>query len=129
MATITKKELVELIAQRSSLDRPLVKSILCQFLDQIIAELSQGNRLEFRDFGVFEVKTRAARSAQNPRTLTKVTVPARKTVRFKPGRFMKNALATPSLAMPPAMVEPKPARKAATSPAARASGKADNGEG
>ena len=47
-------------------------------------------RLEFRDFGVFEIRERAARRAQNPKTLEQVDVPARRTVKFKTGRLMKN---------------------------------------
>ncbi|NLX14355.1 MAG: integration host factor subunit beta, partial [Phycisphaerales bacterium] len=52
-----------------------------------------GNRLEFRDFGVFESKVRAARTAQNPKTLERVSVPSKRTVKFKVGRLMKQKLA------------------------------------
>ena len=45
--------------------------------------------MEFRDFGVFETRQRAARMAQNPKTLEQVEVPSRRTVKFKPGRLMK----------------------------------------
>ena len=89
MATITRKELVDRIAKRTSSKRTVVKTILHFFLDEIIAELGEGNRLEFRDFGVFEPRARAARTAQNPQNLAKVKVPARRAVRFKPGRLMK----------------------------------------
>jgi hypothetical protein len=57
--------------------------------------LGEGQRVEFRDFGVFEVKVRRARSAHNPRTLEKVMVPARRTVKFKPGRLMKERVDGP----------------------------------
>jgi nucleoid DNA-binding protein len=53
--------------------------------------------LEFRDFGVFETRTRAARVAQNPKTLERVEVPAKRTVKFKMGRLMKENLITPPL--------------------------------
>ena len=66
MNTVTKKELVERIAQRTGLQRNDVKTVVQHFLDSVVEELGQGNRLEFRDFGVFEVKARAARMAQNP---------------------------------------------------------------
>ena len=62
------------------------------FLDEIFAELCQDNRLEFRDFGVFETRTRAARIAQNPKTLERVHVPPKRTVKFKVGRLMKQRL-------------------------------------
>jgi integration host factor subunit beta len=87
--TVTKKELVNRIAEETGQTKVVVKHILQRFLDEIIGELEQGNRLEFREFGVFEVRMRAARQAQNPRTLEKVTVPAKRVVKFKVGRTMR----------------------------------------
>ena len=87
--TITKKELVNRIADRTGQTKVVVKDVLQHFLDEIISELAEGNRLEFREFGVFEVRTRAARRAQNPRTLEKVHVPAKRVVKFKVGRLMR----------------------------------------
>lgn len=89
MHTVTKKELVDRIADRTKTKRVVVKQVVQGFLDEIIAELGQGNRLEFRDFGVFETKHRAARIAQNPKTLQRVHVPPKRTVKFKVGRLMK----------------------------------------
>ena len=89
MHTVTKKELVDRIADKTRNKRVMVKQIAQCLLDEIIAELGQGNRLEFRDFGVFEVKERAARMAQNPKTLQRVHVPPKRTVKFKAGRMMK----------------------------------------
>jgi len=92
MQTITKKELIDRIAERSAHKRVVVKRIIQTFLDEIIDELGRGNRLEFRDFGVFESKLRAARTAQNPKTLERVSVPPKRTVKFKVGRLMKHRL-------------------------------------
>lgn len=92
--TITKKELVNRIADDTRLTKVVVKEVLQRFLDEIITELAAGNRLEFREFGVFEVRTRAARRAQNPRTLEKVDVPAKKVVKFKVGRLMRERVGT-----------------------------------
>ncbi len=110
MQTITKKDLVnyitetlakkeaaeadyaisdEIRATRVRVTKVLVKDVLQAFLDKITEELAKGNRLEFREFGVFEVKQRAARRAQNPRTLEKVHVPAKRVVKFKVGRRMR----------------------------------------
>jgi integration host factor subunit beta len=93
MATITKKELIDRIAETSQNRRVLVKKVVQQFLDEIVNELGKGNRLEFRDFGVFETKLRKARRAQNPKTLEPVAVPEKRTVKFKVGRLMKQKLA------------------------------------
>jgi integration host factor subunit beta len=92
MATITKKELIDRIAGGTNQRRAQVKKVVQQFLDEIIAELGKGNRLEFRDFGVFETKLRKARKAQNPKTLQPVEVPQKRTVKFKIGRLMRARL-------------------------------------
>jgi integration host factor subunit beta len=92
MATITKKELIDRIAESSNQRRVQVKKVVQQFLDEIVNELGKGNRLEFRDFGVFETKIRKARKAQNPKTLEPVAVPEKRTVKFKVGRLMKQRL-------------------------------------
>lgn len=104
--TTTKKELVNRIADRTGQTKVVVKEILQSFLDEIIHELSLGNRLEFREFGVFEVKERKARRAQNPRTLEKVDVPAKRVVKFKVGRLMRQRVCD----------EPPPAPKEAPTP-------------
>ena len=92
MPTTTKQELIDRIAGKTESKRMTVKAVIQQFLDEIIAELAQGNRLEFRDFGVFEPRTRESRTAQNPKTLEKVHVPARRSVKFKMGRLMRARL-------------------------------------
>lgn len=92
MSTITKKELIDRIAEESDQKRVLIKKVVQMFLDEIVDELGKGNRLEFRDFGVFETKMRRARRAQNPRTLEPVKVPEKRTVKFKVGRLMKARL-------------------------------------
>ena len=94
MATVTKKELIDRIAEQTQAKRVVVKRVAQALLDEIIVELGKSNRLEFRDFGVFEVRTREARIAQNPKTLERVEVPAKRTVKFKMGRLMKEKLST-----------------------------------
>jgi len=89
MATVTKKELIDRIADEMGYKRVVVKGVIQAFLDMIVDELGNGNRLEFRDFGVFEGRLRAARTAQNPKTMEKVPVPPKRTVKFKVGRLMK----------------------------------------
>lgn len=92
MPTTTKKDLIDRIAKETRQKRSAVKRTVQSFLDNVIREISRGNRLEFRDFGVFEIRHRAPRIAQNPKTLERVPVPAKKTVKFKVGRLMKIAL-------------------------------------
>lgn len=92
MATVTKKDLIDRIAEKEGCKRVVVKRVIQDFLDSIIDERGNGNRLEFRDFGVFESRIRASREAQNPKTMDKVFVPERRTVKFKVGRVMKMRL-------------------------------------
>ncbi len=91
-ATTTKKELVDRVADLTANKRVVAKKVIQTFLNQIIDELGKGNRLEFRDFGVFETKLRAARVGQNPKTLERVQIPAKRSVRFKAGQIMKQRI-------------------------------------
>jgi integration host factor subunit beta len=92
MATITKQELVNRIAKQTHYKLATVKAVVQQLLNQITLELAKNNRLEFRNFGVFEPWTREARTAQNPRTLEFINVPAKPVVRFKMGRIMRESM-------------------------------------
>ena len=94
MSTTQNKDIVDRIAKSNQVKNTLVKAIVQNYLDEITLELTKGNRLEFRDFGVFEVKERAARKAQNPKTLEPIDVPASRSVKFKMGRIMKKKLNT-----------------------------------
>ena len=92
MPTVSKKDLVDRIAEITQSKRVTVKAVIQELLDEITTELARNNRLEFRDFGVFEPRTRDARTAQNPKTLDKVQVPAKRSVKFKMGRLMRERL-------------------------------------
>ena len=94
MANITKKDLVDRVAQAHQLHARTTKVVIQAFLDEIINELAKGNRLEFREFGVFETRNRSAREGQNPKTLEKVHVPAKCSVKFTMGSLMKQKLNT-----------------------------------
>ncbi|MCC6574725.1 MAG: integration host factor subunit beta [Planctomycetes bacterium] len=90
--TITKKELVLRIAERTQQKQTITRDIIQLFIDEVIHELASGNRLELRDFGVFEVKTRRARKARNPKTGQEVRVPEKRVVSIKPGKKMKDLI-------------------------------------
>ncbi len=92
MSTTRKQELINRVAADTQTAQVRAKAIINSFLDEIIAELAKGNRLEFRDFGVFELREHSPRKAQNPKTGERVHVPARRVVKFKLGRLMKQEL-------------------------------------
>lgn len=89
----TKRDLIKRVAAETSTPRPLTRQIVQQFLDDIVDELASGHRLEFRDFGVFEVKRRKPRVARNPRTGAPIQIPAKTVVHFKQGRLMRERVA------------------------------------
>jgi integration host factor subunit beta len=87
--TVTKKEIVKQIADRIGMTQLRTKEIVQLTFDAIVETLLQEKRIELRNFGVFEVKRRKARKARNPRTGTKVEVPPKNVVTFKPGKEME----------------------------------------
>ncbi|PCI92605.1 hypothetical protein COB11_07020, partial [Candidatus Aerophobetes bacterium] len=66
MATMTKKKLIQIISQKKGMHPNDVRGIIQAFLDTMTDCLSQGDRLEFRDFGVFEVVQRKQKIGRNP---------------------------------------------------------------
>ncbi|MBL8826899.1 MAG: integration host factor subunit beta [Planctomycetaceae bacterium] len=86
---MTKKEIVKTISDEIGLTQLKTKEIVQKTFDAIVETLVEERRIELRNFGVFEVKKRAARKARNPRTGDKVFVPAKFVVTFKPGKEME----------------------------------------
>src|SRR5580693_4373182 len=85
-AHVTKKDIVRIISERANLTQLKTKEIVQWTFDEIIATLLREGRIELRNFGVFEVKTRKARRARNPRTNQPVSVEAKNVVTFQPGK-------------------------------------------
>lgn len=86
---MTKKEIVKTISEEIGLTQLKTKEIVQKTFDAIVETLVEDRRIELRNFGVFEVKKRAARKARNPRTGEKVSVPEKFVVTFKPGKEME----------------------------------------
>ena len=86
---MTKTEIVKAISEEIGLTQLKTKEIVQKTFDAIVETLVRDGRIELRNFGVFEVKKRAARKARNPRTGDKVFVPEKFVVTFKPGKEME----------------------------------------
>jgi nucleoid DNA-binding protein len=86
---VTKKEIVKTISEEIGLTQLKTKEIVQKTFDAIVETLVEDGRIELRNFGVFEVKQRAARKARNPRTGQRVDVPEKFVVTFKPGKEME----------------------------------------
>lgn len=83
---MTKRDIVRQIAKELKVDQMIAKKIVQRYMDVILDTLKTTGRIELRNFGVFEVKMRAARKARNPKTNEEVRVPARKMVTFQAGK-------------------------------------------
>ena len=88
--TITKKQLVHKISQERGIHPNDVRHVIQAFLDEMTDCLSHGDRLEFRDFGVFEVVRRKQKIGRNPKNAAvPIVIPARCAVKFTPGKKMR----------------------------------------
>jgi nucleoid DNA-binding protein len=89
---VTKRDIVKTLADKFALSQVDARKIVQGTFDAIVTTLVEQGRIELRNFGVFEVKTRRPRRARNPRTGEPVEVPARRVVTFKPGRLMESRI-------------------------------------
>ncbi|MCX8040339.1 MAG: HU family DNA-binding protein [Planctomycetota bacterium] len=112
--TISKRHLADRLASKLHLSQAVAANAVQLVFDEIVAELKAGNRLEFRDFGVFELVSRKPRTALNPKTMQKVQVPSRTVVKFRPGRLLKGLVKDVPLA--PESDGAPPAAEGATPP-------------
>jgi nucleoid DNA-binding protein len=87
--TITKKDIILKIANDTGIKQIDVKQVVQRMLDDITLSLAKGDTVELRNFGIFKVKARKARTGRNPRTGAEVPVPPKKVAIFKPGLIMK----------------------------------------
>lgn len=116
MATLTKRDLVMRISDEVGLTQRVVQEIVQKTLDYISEAVARGDKVELRNFGVFEVKVRKARVGRNPNAPeTDVPIPERAVVKFKAGKEMRDAvlkLTPEQLAKAKAQPEPGPAPEA-----------------
>lgn len=91
--TVTKKQLIHSISQEKGIHPNDVRQVIQAFLDKMTNCLSKGDRLEFRDFGVFEVVKRKQKVGRNPKNAAvPIIIPARQAVKFTPGKKMKSII-------------------------------------
>ncbi|NDE82969.1 MAG: HU family DNA-binding protein [Chlamydiia bacterium] len=93
MTTVTKKKLIQLISQERGVHPNDVRNVIQSFLDALTDYLAEGDRLEFRDFGVFEIVERKQKIGRNPKNAgVPIVIPARRAVKFTPGKKMKKLI-------------------------------------
>jgi nucleoid DNA-binding protein len=107
--TLTKRDLVIRISEETGLIQQQVLTVVQKTLDYIAEALAKGDKVELRNFGVFEVKVRKARIGRNPNApATDVPIPERSVVKFKPGKEMRGEV----IKIPPKTIPPQPTQPA-----------------
>lgn len=92
-STMTKKKLINSIAHDKQIHPNDVRNVIQAFLDRMTEALAEGERLEFRDFGVFEVVERKQKIGRNPKNAAvPIVIPARSAVKFTPGKKMRKLI-------------------------------------
>jgi integration host factor subunit beta len=96
--TLTKNDIVRTLAEKHELEIASTRRVVQGTLDMIVESLLKGDKVELRNFGVFEVVQRQPRIARNPKAAKReVLIPARKVVKFKPGKVMEDKITVPSM--------------------------------
>ena len=89
---MTEDELIEYVAERNRIDSAEAEAAVAAVLDGITRALEAGERVLLPNFGTFSVVERKARQGRNPQTGETVEIPARKAVRFKPSKTLREAV-------------------------------------
>lgn len=93
MGTMTKKKLITTISQDQGIHPNHVRAVIQNFLDKMTDALANGDRLEFRDFGVLQVVERKPKIGRNPKNASvPIHIPARRAVKFTPGKKMRRLI-------------------------------------
>jgi nucleoid DNA-binding protein len=121
--TLTKRDLVSRISEDTGVNQGQVLVVVQKTLDVIAEALARGDKVELRNFGVFEVRRRRARVGRNPNAPSaNVSIPERSVVKFKPGKEMRSAVLKlppppdPPLKTPPSTSSSTSASQAAPAP-------------
>jgi DNA-binding protein HU-beta len=89
---MTKRQLVETLAQKSGLSKRQTEEFLRIFTDIVADKVSKGEKVSVTGFGVFDRGKRAARRGVDPRTQAEISIPAMKMPRFRAGKRLKDAV-------------------------------------
>ncbi len=90
---MNKTELIAAVAAKTGLTKKDAERVVNATVDTIVAEMKKGERVSLSGFGIFEVKTREARTGRNPRTKETIQIPATRLPAFKASKTLKDAVA------------------------------------
>lgn len=89
---MTKKELIEKMAEKAELTKKDAEAALDAFMKSVEEALVEGDKVQLVGFGTFETVERAAREGRNPQTGAPMQIAASKSAKFKPGKGLKEIL-------------------------------------
>lgn len=92
MSSLTKKDLIELVAKKANLTNKAARDAVSSFLNGIRDSLKRGEKVVITGFGTFSIRRRAQRPGRNPKTGERITIEARKAPGFTPGKTLKKAV-------------------------------------
>ncbi|HVZ11752.1 MAG TPA: HU family DNA-binding protein [Patescibacteria group bacterium] len=90
--SVTKKELIELVAKKGNLTNKASKEAIKIFLNAIRDALKRDEKVILTGFGTFSLRSRKQRKGRNPKTGATITIPARNAPGFTPGKSLKKAV-------------------------------------
>ncbi len=90
--TMTKADLVELVANHADIARKQADEVVQVVLESIVSALHRSDKVELRGFGSFRIRQRGERVGRNPKTGDQVEVPSKKIPFFKPGKHLREEL-------------------------------------
>lgn len=89
---MNKTELIAKVAEKSELSKKDAEKAVSAILDTIVSAVAEGDKVQLVGFGTFEQRQRNERTGVDPRTNTKITIPASKVPAFKAGSKFKEAV-------------------------------------
>jgi integration host factor beta subunit len=89
---MTKTEMIEGLSNKLSIGRSDAEKAVNILLDDIVAALKAGDRVNISGFGTFSVSERKPRTGRNPKTGEAIQIAASRSARFKPGKQLKDSL-------------------------------------
>ena len=95
MANVTKRDLVIALSNRAGMKQAQMESLIDDLIEMVSAGLAEGRDVSLRGFGTFELRVAKSKIGRNPkRPGSEVRIPDRCIVRFKPGRELKDRVAS-----------------------------------
>ncbi len=89
---ITKNDLIEIVAKKTNLTNKAARDSIQMFLNTVQDSLKRGEKVVLTGFGTFSIRSRKSRVGRNPKTGAKITLAARKSPGFTPGKSFKRMI-------------------------------------